>query len=214
MTTCPVLTSLTISGCDLEGMDDPATAEATLMAMADLHHLTRLILREDPHDVGRCLSATTTTHNPAWPHLQDIWLHDCPNITDTQTIAFIKTHPNLLSLTLIGGHLTDATLDAITTHLPQIQSIGLIFNVEITERGVRRLAQRCRELKEIRLFGCGILGDDFPEAGEHCWETEDDSERDDDGFLFLEYLDEQAINTIQLLHDEDDDDNEDDDSGD
>ncbi|ORZ19786.1 hypothetical protein BCR42DRAFT_449479 [Absidia repens] len=166
LATWPSLEDLAISLCDLNGMGDTLVTEETALDLIACKGLKRLFIQE-----------IRWTFRDALPP---------PTV-----IAFIQSHPHLEELELTGGTLTDATLNAITMHLPGITKVGMSGNRQITSRAVRRLVQNCHELGFVALDGCGIPADDFPELGEVYLEF------DDDGNDFVLCLDGNAPDKIR-----------------
>ncbi|CAO3596645.1 unnamed protein product [Absidia cylindrospora] len=193
LATWPLLENLTISLCNLNGMNNTLVAEETTLDMIACHGLKHLFIQELPFDFSRCI---TTTHdrdgNLAWPHLTHLFLNTRSTLNDSQVIAFIQSHPHLEELELTGGTLTDATLDAIAMNLPGILCVGVSGNRRITSGAVRRLVQNCPELASVLLVGCRLPAEDFPEQ-----RRDSSFEWDLDGNSFVAFLDGDAPDMIR-----------------
>ncbi|CAO3596636.1 unnamed protein product [Absidia cylindrospora] len=196
-TTWPSLNNLFITHCNLSDAsflngiyNRPVTEEAAL-GLVGCHNLKHLIINDDSCDFTRCIA---TTHdragNRTWSNLTSLYLNQCRTLNDAQAIAFIQSHPHLDGLGLIGGTLTDATLDAILVTLPDIKNVHMNYNSGITSDGVRRLIQNCHKLRSVHISGCQILANDFPEVDYDQDSLDGELEEDewDDESIFLSSL--------------------------
>ncbi|CAO3588583.1 unnamed protein product [Absidia cylindrospora] len=78
-------------------------------------------------------------------------------------IPFIETHPGLKELELREASLTDVTLDAIHTHLPDVRKLIVSSNPALTSQGIRRVVWHCRSLTMLSFKWCGMTAEQFPE---------------------------------------------------
>ncbi|KAI9252362.1 hypothetical protein BDA99DRAFT_520896 [Phascolomyces articulosus] len=97
------------------------------------------------------------------PELESFSMTGCSEIGDMAAIQFIETHPYLGYLTLMACGITDATLDAIQRHLPQLVYLDISFCQSVSMGGVRRLI-RGSKLQMIGLKACGLRKFQFPEV--------------------------------------------------
>ncbi|ORZ07454.1 hypothetical protein BCR42DRAFT_426282 [Absidia repens] len=91
---------------------------------------------------------------PCWPRLKVLKLRCCDDIDDATFICFIKTHPHLQLLRLVGANLTNASLDAMAVSLRGLRKIWFTRVHGITAGGVRRWIQNCQGLAFVMFRHC------------------------------------------------------------
>ncbi|ORZ05376.1 hypothetical protein BCR42DRAFT_428168 [Absidia repens] len=111
--------------------------------------------------------AILTTNEHAWPQLTTLRLENIGQQVgdDRRLIPFIQAHPRLTDITLTNTNMTDATVDAITTSLPDVRRVILCQNTHISANSIRRLVRRRGlNLSMVDFKGCNITLAHFPEA--------------------------------------------------
>ncbi|ORZ05626.1 hypothetical protein BCR42DRAFT_473949 [Absidia repens] len=128
----------------------------------------RLLPTLFPDDYFDDLPSTPTTpqqQQPVWPYLTHFFLGACEEMTDAMALAFIQSHPHLLQLELSGSPMmTDKTLDAIATYLPNIVNVNVDNVTEVTAAGIRRLMQQCPKLTTVGCDNGHIYPSDFDDV--------------------------------------------------
>ncbi|ORZ07158.1 hypothetical protein BCR42DRAFT_456142 [Absidia repens] len=179
-TSCPFLHDIYVELDAMDGINDDDdnnedTANAAALDLTRCHRLRRLSLTKVPTYFARHLltlaaaPAPASTTGPVWPQLVTLALH--ADVDDSHVIPFIQTHPILKTLELKQATtLTDATLDAIATGLPEITKVGFKYSCNLTDHGIHRLVRRCPpSLMLVGIKGCrikptlfaNILGKDY-----------------------------------------------------
>ncbi|ORZ07159.1 hypothetical protein BCR42DRAFT_426446 [Absidia repens] len=178
--------------------DDPADP----FCLTGFHHLTHLTIHHGPMRMLERLFPTYDGDDGddpavarfALPALTHLTLYDCPNVVDEMLVPFLETHPDLQSLEVYGsGDLCDGTLEAIAEFIPNIRNVRIDDNINITHHGLRQLVRRCRLLTTVSCANTEINAEEIPEAGEHCLNLMVSEDED----IYLEWLDEDAIDTIR-----------------
>ncbi|ORZ05248.1 hypothetical protein BCR42DRAFT_456933 [Absidia repens] len=184
----------------------------TVLDLSQFAHLTSFsinALAEFMYDL-----ITTIAVMEAWPHLTHLEL-TCVNTTardddedDDLLIPFIQTHRQLRHVYLQGFKLTNATLEAMATYLPDLTYLGLRFISLVTVRGVRRLVRDAWCLERMDLPYCSIYYYEFPEA---VYIPDDDNDNEN-----VSHLDQEGMDQIRRIGPQGicDDDNDDDDDAD
>ncbi|ORZ05639.1 hypothetical protein BCR42DRAFT_428051, partial [Absidia repens] len=98
--------------------------------------------------------------------LTSLTISYCRDLTDAMALALIQSHPHT-SLTLGFYHsdmMTDKTLDAIATHLPNIVNVDVENVTKITAAGIRRLIQQCPKLATVGCNNGDIYPSDFDDV--------------------------------------------------
>ncbi|ORZ05629.1 hypothetical protein BCR42DRAFT_496624 [Absidia repens] len=99
----------------------------------------------------------TLQQQPIWPYLTHFFLGACRDLTDAMVLALIQSHPHLVDLGFYHSDMmTDKTLDAIATHLPNIVNVDMKNVTKITAAGIRRLIEQCPKLATV---GCDWCND-------------------------------------------------------
>ncbi|ORZ05631.1 hypothetical protein BCR42DRAFT_398163 [Absidia repens] len=92
---------------------------------------------------------------PIWPYLTHFYLGSCRDLTDAMALALIQSHPHLVDLGFYKSKMmTDKTLDAIATHLPNIVNVDMEYVTKITAAGIRRLIEQCPKLATVGCHWC------------------------------------------------------------
>lgn len=87
-----------------------------------------------------------------YPNLTSLLIQNCPNQTALhEAVAF---YPELQSLTLEGGELTDPVLESISKKVPKISSLKLHNLPQITAKGTGRLIQALKYIRDISVESC------------------------------------------------------------
>ncbi|CAO3601020.1 unnamed protein product [Absidia cylindrospora] len=171
---CTALKKLTVSYCCLNGMnDDPDAAHVAALNTSALTNLTSLCIQDYPSDYTSFIIAAAAAD--VWPLLTHVCLDACHAMNDKMAITFIQQHPHLTHLELGNSQMTDKTLDAIVTYLPNIVEVGVEENTGITPDGLRRLVKQCRQLKQVACCGCSIYDDQFPDLDENAMTIESEN---------------------------------------
>ncbi|ORZ05593.1 hypothetical protein BCR42DRAFT_456745 [Absidia repens] len=162
------LTSLEITHCSLRWLDTPDTAQQAVANLMVLHHLTSFQIYSYEHDFSPFITAlfVDVPSMAPWPELTCLHLYPCRDVTDAMAIALLQTQPKLTNVSFCYSHITDNTLDAIVTYLPEIVEVEVMGNPGITSDGLRRLVKTCRKLETVHCSRCRICPEDFPELDE------------------------------------------------
>ncbi|CAO3600989.1 unnamed protein product [Absidia cylindrospora] len=156
------LTSLMLRHCSLAGLETPDTAQLAARNILSLRHLTTLqfvIYEYDYHPFINALWAGE------WPDLMSLYLEPCCQVTDTMTMALLRSHPKLTEFGLSHSLITDKTLDALATRVPEIVEVSVGGSRGLTADGLRRLVKTCPKLETVDCDYCGIYPEDFPRTG-------------------------------------------------
>ncbi|ORZ05597.1 hypothetical protein BCR42DRAFT_473935 [Absidia repens] len=159
------LTSLDIRNCSLHGLETPDTAQQAVANLMALHHLTSFQIYCPSHDYSPFINAlfVDLPSMAPWPELTYLDLSPCHDVTDTMAIALLQSQPKLTQVGLCDSQITDKTLDAIATYLPEVAKVDVTCNPGITPDGLRRLVKTCRKLETVDCDNCEIYPEDFPE---------------------------------------------------
>ncbi|CAO3592545.1 unnamed protein product [Absidia cylindrospora] len=171
--------------------DDDAMDTPTVLYLAGFHQLKLLNITSFSARFNQSIITTLTLYADWLPYLYDFSIDGCDSLTEQQAVAFLKTHPRLLVLTMEFSTFKDTFLEAIVAFLPRVESVGLSFGTGFTGYGIRKLVLGCPWLKRVQLDGCEINAQDFPEAGANCLD------QDYYHSFFLDCLDSAAIKAIQ-----------------
>ncbi|ORZ05628.1 hypothetical protein BCR42DRAFT_428031 [Absidia repens] len=151
---CTALTSLAISYCRLEknkAIDTIQVAARNVMALPNITSF-RIMDRFVNWTPFLPITPTAQQQQPVWPYLTHFSLGECNDLTDAMALALIQSHPHLVDLKFYHSEMmTDKTLDAIATHLPNIVNVDVEEMTKITAAGIRRLMQKCPKLATV---GC------------------------------------------------------------
>ncbi|ORZ07323.1 hypothetical protein BCR42DRAFT_495914 [Absidia repens] len=104
-----------------------------------------------------------------WPHLKILRLSHAFDIDSTSFIYFIERHPHLELIYLVGAHLMDASLDAMTVFLPNLCKLFLDDASEISPGGMHRLIQHCQKLMLVEFGRCKFVASDHLEMHNDHW---------------------------------------------
>ncbi|CAO3593992.1 unnamed protein product [Absidia cylindrospora] len=131
-----------------------------------------------------------------WPDLIHLVIDGFSDMTDTNVIAFLKSHHPLQHLHLCGGTLSDRSLEAMTVTLLKHVGVDVDVPSAISPGGVRRLVQTCPLLTSLTLFTRQQhLPEAFPEAGNH---SRQDYMRDHFGYpSFVHLYDQESMHNIR-----------------
>ncbi|ORZ05247.1 hypothetical protein BCR42DRAFT_443852 [Absidia repens] len=198
--------------------EDPPWTYQTVLDLAQFPMMTSFTINARPALIQDLLTTVI------WPHLTHLEL-DCivemgrddddddDGSGDALVIPFLQKHCQLKCVSLLAMSITNATLDAMATYLPDITGLDLRGNACLTVRGVRRLVRQSRHVAWVDLLGCNISSSEFPEA---YYELDlDDPSIDSELYLDPDGVDEiQRIGPQGIYDDDDDDDNNDDDDDD
>ncbi|ORZ05598.1 hypothetical protein BCR42DRAFT_178149 [Absidia repens] len=160
------LTSLDISYRSLHGLETPDMAQQAVANLMALHHLTYFHIYCRPEqDSSPFINALfdDVPFMAPWPELTSLDLYPCRDVTDTMAIALLQAQPKLTHVGLCDSQITDKTLDAIATCLPEVVKVDVTCNPGITPDGLRRLVKTCRKLEIVYCYSCEIYPEDFPE---------------------------------------------------
>ncbi|ORZ05600.1 hypothetical protein BCR42DRAFT_427952 [Absidia repens] len=159
------LTSLDIRYCPLHGLETRDTAQQAVANLMALHHLTYFHIYSPEHDHSPFITAlfVDLPSIAPWPELTYLDLYPCHDVTDSMAIALLQAQPKLTHVGLCNSQITDNTLDAIVTYLPEVVEVEVIGNPGITPDGLRRLVKAYRKLETVHCHSCEIYPEDFPE---------------------------------------------------
>ncbi|ORZ05648.1 hypothetical protein BCR42DRAFT_473978 [Absidia repens] len=159
------LTLLNIRQCSLHGLETPDTAQQAVANVMALHHLTSLQIYCHTYDYSPFITAlfVDLPSRAPWPELTSLYLGTCHNVTDSMAIALLQAQPKLTHVGLVESQITDKTLDAIATYLPEVVEINVKWNDGITPDGIHRLVKTCRKLEAVGCDSCEIYPHHFPE---------------------------------------------------
>ncbi|ORZ05650.1 hypothetical protein BCR42DRAFT_428076 [Absidia repens] len=169
------LTSLNITNCSLHGLESRDPAQQAVPNLMRLHHLTSLKIycnRRDYYPFINALFADLPSMVP-WPELTSLYL-GAFTVMDTVAIALLQAQPKLTRVGLVDSQITDKTLDAIATYLPEVVELEFMGSKGITPDGLRRLLKTCRKLESVGCNNCEIYPSDFPELDDTKMYTDDD----------------------------------------
>lgn len=126
--------------------------------------LNRLILPGIPIDSDEGLEAITKAH----PNLRTLQI-TLGNVTECgfKTIGTNCTH--LRSLSFIYPNATDESLDLLSSNMPFLEEISIGRGFNVTGTGVAAVARNCTKLRVLKLFRIKGLDEDSVKAiTEHC----------------------------------------------
>ncbi|KAI8988344.1 hypothetical protein BDF20DRAFT_813604 [Mycotypha africana] len=148
---------LDLSGCKWLNASDTAY---DISCLHSLTHLNLVCCDTINHDFIRSMVTATCLSK-----LQEFSITGGATlIDDNAIIPFIKTHPHVRGLFLLECAITDATLEAIATHMSfSLHHLDLSFCRHLTANGVRHLISHCHHLRLLGLKSCGLTQHDFPE---------------------------------------------------
>ncbi|ORZ05649.1 hypothetical protein BCR42DRAFT_178586 [Absidia repens] len=159
------LTSLNIRECSLHGLETPDTAQQAVANLMALHHLTSFQIYSTRHIYSPFITAliVDVPSMAPWPELTLLYLYPCYDVTDSMAIALLQAQPKLTHVGLVDSQITNKTLDAIATYLPEVVEINVKWSDSIYPDGLRRLLKTCRKLESIGCDICEIYPHHFPE---------------------------------------------------
>ncbi|CAO3601247.1 unnamed protein product [Absidia cylindrospora] len=109
------------------------------------------------------VAAAAALNSTPWPLLTDLDLDECDELGDDILIPFLQSHPCISHLSLPTGRFTDSALDTMATCLPDLTTLHLCNNDDITAIGVQRLVSNGLQLKKLSLEDCAKISlSDFP----------------------------------------------------
>ncbi|CAO3601042.1 unnamed protein product [Absidia cylindrospora] len=117
--------------------------------------LTHLVMNDLYAGHGRLLFQRNGSIDPPWPRLSLLHVDSCENLSDSDLIPFVNSHPHLMDLRL--GHvniITDRSLLAIGSALSCLTTLYLHYNRHISEDGLFKLIRNCRQLTFLTLDHC------------------------------------------------------------
>ncbi|CAO3601113.1 unnamed protein product [Absidia cylindrospora] len=159
--------------------------------LTGLDHLTHLTITNGP--VGmleRIFLNDSGPHGTSFlPRLTHLTLKQCYRINNEMLVPVLKSTRRLLRLVIIDGNLSNATLQALADHTPNIKQVAIHGNSGICSGGLRYLVRKCRQLSKVSFVGCKILSEDMQEPGENCLDPEDDE--------YVVRLDQEALRKIR-----------------
>ncbi|CAO3593728.1 unnamed protein product [Absidia cylindrospora] len=128
--------------------------------MARLDRLNSLTMKGlDAANTKQLVAQNTTT----WPYLYRLHLDHCDMLDDTTLIPFLRSHPELYNIDLSSGSsivgVTDATLDAMTEHLPDLDYLSLTNVSNTSPEAIRRLVRGALKLTTLALENSCNLAD-------------------------------------------------------
>ncbi|CAO3593727.1 unnamed protein product [Absidia cylindrospora] len=123
--------------------------------IAQLDSITTLT----PHGLSslhtKLLIDQATSRPSSWPHLSELTLSNATTLDDATLIPFLRSHPRLDDILLSSAHsirgVTDATLDAMVTSLPDLSKVSLTNFPNTSPDGFRRLVRGAPKLQLLTL---------------------------------------------------------------
>ncbi|ORZ05594.1 hypothetical protein BCR42DRAFT_337868 [Absidia repens] len=199
------LTSLDIRNCALRWLDTPDTAQQAVANLMVLHHLTSFEIYSYEHDYAPFITAlfVDVPSMTPWPELTVFEVYPCHDVTDTMAIALLQTQPKLTNVSFCYSHITDNTLDAIVTYVPEIVELNVMGNPGITPDGLRRLVKTCRKLETVHCSYCRICPEDFPELDESKMIVEADCIEDENPYQVCSLMGEAYVADVDSDSDSD-----------
>jgi hypothetical protein len=156
---CPMLTSLSLSGCKLVGATGVLGLSSRLRRLRSLN-LTRLPLVDDT-----ALGAVAQAN----PGLQELRLFAASQYTDAPILTVAGHCTQLSYIDFTGlGKLTDAAIVALGTSCHQLQTVLLSWATGVTDVGVVALARGCPLLAALSLHGLKKIGEPALDALAAC----------------------------------------------
>ncbi|KAI9316968.1 hypothetical protein BX666DRAFT_1828534, partial [Dichotomocladium elegans] len=153
-------TLLPFANCPLESLDLSGSkwlnAEDTAYDLWAFNRLRHLDIVCGDQISSRRLLFNDETGQVVMPLLQSFSATGGSTLRDVDVIPFIKLHPHLEYVTLMACAITDDTLDAIVSYLPNLHFLDISYCPDITQAGVRHLIRNSSRLEMIGLKGCGI----------------------------------------------------------
>ncbi|ORZ05596.1 hypothetical protein BCR42DRAFT_427947 [Absidia repens] len=181
------LASLDIRNCSLHGLETPDTAQQAAANLMTLHHLTYFHIYCPSHDYSPFTTAlfVDLPSITPWPELTYLNLSPCHDVTDSMVIALLQAQPKLTQVGLCDSRITDKTLDAIATYLPEVVKVDVMLSPDITADGLRRLVKTCRKLTIVYFYSCEIYPCHFPELDDSKMIVDDDYSDDESPFQVI-----------------------------
>ncbi|CAO3601123.1 unnamed protein product [Absidia cylindrospora] len=163
-------------------------SEMAAMDVTRFRRLKQLSLYTTPtYFAQHLITLASSTKTMCWPQLTSLDLD--ADIDDRQTLKLKN-----------ATTLTDATLDAIVTYLPNITELGFKYSKHLTAKGVHRLVHGCDALTVVALKGCRIKVTPFLVAlGNDYVERMQDYSMGYDHLYYLHTLDQQALDRMRRL---------------
>eukprot|EP00936_MAST-01D_sp_MAST-1D-sp1_P001736 g1736.t1 len=146
---CPCLRVINLWGCiDL--------TDAAIIALAGCHGLTRVNLM----GCHRLTDTSIVVLARNCHQLEELHLSECKGVSDDAVLAIADNCPNLHTLDLRGCHsISDVALEHLANRCSQLKIINLA-GAEVSDAGIKLLAERCRGLVNINVNDCQHLTDD------------------------------------------------------
>ncbi|ORZ07464.1 hypothetical protein BCR42DRAFT_426305 [Absidia repens] len=117
--------------------------------------LTHLVMDNMNGLHGRLVIEQNSETHPPWPRLSLFHIDSGDNISDSDLIPFVDSHPHLTELRFRDASMiTDNSLFAIASALPYLTSLYLHRNPNISENGILKLIDKCRQLTSLTLDHC------------------------------------------------------------
>ncbi|KAI8093236.1 uncharacterized protein BX664DRAFT_313310 [Halteromyces radiatus] len=102
------------------------------------------------------------------------------NVTDEVVENFVRDHPSLIGLDISYSSITDDSIYTISQHCISLEELDISGCEQISEEGIRFLAQQCKQLRYINIKDCYNVVpadgefDEFPITTDDIWETDED----------------------------------------
>ena len=129
-----------------------------------LMRLAPLVPALEALDLRKCDKITTVAPLLArCSALTSLGLSGLHKLTDSAIAAAVRAAPQLRALDvssslLYASALTDASLRALGTHCPALESVDLSSCTRLSTVGVASLRRACTRLKHVNVAGCAQLG--------------------------------------------------------
>ncbi|KAI8332601.1 hypothetical protein BC941DRAFT_435995 [Chlamydoabsidia padenii] len=149
-----------------------STLEPILPRVINLERLDLGFCHLDPRRIVDAISRCSI--------LQYLSFNGVRHVTDEVILAFVRDHPKLIELDISCATITDESIYAISNYCPSLEELDISGCEQVSEEGIRFLAQECKHLRYINIKDCYNV---IPEEGEFdalptttddIWETDDD----------------------------------------